>query len=158
MDPHLHGGPDRLHASAISMLDACLSHDTSTRVKAESMLRAFLSQPETPAILLRIALSPSIPLSNRQLAIVALKNHIETNWSVRFVGPETAETTKTEIRQAVLNALVEPESKIRVHLAHIVAKIAHFDWPEQWPSLVDSLMRFLQSENINLVHGAHSRS
>jgi importin-9 len=37
-----------------------------------------------------------------------------------------------------------------------ISRIAHFDWPENWPSLFDGLMEFLKSNNKHQVHGVLS--
>ncbi|KAI7889931.1 armadillo-type protein [Mucor mucedo] len=45
-------------------------------------------------------------------------------------------------------------SKIRVVSAYVVSKIAHDDFPEDWPNLFDILLSYLKANNKDSVHGA----
>jgi hypothetical protein len=38
--------------------------------------------------------------------------------------------------------------------AYVVSKIAHDDFPEDWPNLFDILLSYLKSSNSDSVHGA----
>ncbi|KAI9258508.1 armadillo-type protein [Sporodiniella umbellata] len=49
---------------------------------------------------------------------------------------------------------MDPESKIRVVSAYVVSKIAHDDFPEDWPNLFDVLLNYLKGDNADGVHGA----
>lgn len=39
-------------------------------------------------------------------------------------------------------------------MAYAISGIAHWDWPENWPSLFDILVSCLRTENEYAVHGA----
>lgn len=43
---------------------------------------------------------------------------------------------------------------VRRNIALAIAKIAHHEWPEQWPSLFDELIVILQGKDMNAIHGA----
>jgi hypothetical protein len=58
------------------------------------------------------------------------------------------------LKQQLLNYLQEPVSSIRSNVAYTISKIAHMEFPEQWPSFFDELMTCLQSSSIPLVQGA----
>lgn len=85
---------------------------------------------------------------------------------------------KDQIRQAVFAGLSDSARKIRLacvclqrscysmqsvvsaltcvyfEQASIVSEIASSDWPDEWPSLLDSLVRLLKSGRTDSVHGA----
>lgn len=48
----------------------------------------------------------------------------------------------------------DASGKSRIAIAYVISKIAHFDWPELWPTLFDELMACLNSHNSDAVHGA----
>ena len=50
--------------------------------------------------------------------------------------------------------LTERSSKVRTSLAYAVSAVAHWDWPEEWPTLFDTLMQALASGDSDLTHGA----
>ena len=54
----------------------------------------------------------------------------------------------------LVKGLSEPNSSIRVAIAYAASRVAHMDWPHQWPSLMDELMSPLQSDDPASVHGA----
>lgn len=66
----------------------------------------------------------------------------------RFVPPEPSDQVKATLRELAPMGLAYPESKIRNSIAAIISSIAHWDWPEQWPALFDTLMKMLQLEEV----------
>ncbi|KAI8992357.1 armadillo-type protein, partial [Pilobolus umbonatus] len=61
---------------------------------------------------------------------------------------------KAAVREIIITGLADPESKIRVVSAYVVSKIAHDDFPEDWPNLFDVLLSYLTANNTDSVHGA----
>ncbi|KAG1592125.1 hypothetical protein G6F48_002850 [Rhizopus delemar] len=93
-----------------------------------------------------------------QPAALTLKTYVTTHWSGKnddkFVGPEAPPQTKAAVREIIITGLRDPESKIRVVSAYVVSKIAHDDFPEDWPNLFDILLTYLKGDNADSVHGA----
>ena len=58
------------------------------------------------------------------------------------------------VRSQITKGLKDPSSKSRIAIAYVISKIAHFDWPESWPTLFDELMDCLNSQHLDAVHGA----
>ncbi|KAH0756039.1 hypothetical protein KY290_026309 [Solanum tuberosum] len=59
------------------------------------------------------------------------------------------------IRDLLLPLLDDPHRKICTAIGMAVASIAHYDWPEDWPDLLPSLMKCITDQtNMNAVHGA----
>lgn len=48
---------------------------------------------------------------------------------------------------------IKAEICVLVYQAQVVSKIAHTDWPETWPALLDSLLANLRSGEPSRVHG-----
>ncbi|KAM3584016.1 hypothetical protein VKS41_003985 [Umbelopsis sp. WA50703] len=131
--------------------------DANIRGNAEKQLQTLQSSPEFPVSLVRLSLSQELSIPQRQLAAVTLKQYIETHWSEKndkFVGPEPPEQVKHTVRELLLRGLSDPDTKIRVANAYAVSKIAHIDWPEEWPNLFNVLLELIKSSNANDVHGA----
>ncbi|KAI9144991.1 armadillo-type protein [Paraphysoderma sedebokerense] len=141
-----------------TLLRNVLHPDQAQRKSAESNLNALKSQKEFPVALANLALTSTIDTTTRQVAAYTLKRYIETNWSPKnenFEGPELDTETKLFIRnQIVTQGLLDENSKMRVACAYAVAKIAHSDWPEEWPDLFNILLTHLQSGNAIAVHSS----
>lgn len=110
--------------------------------------------------LAEIILDPKHQLPVRQLATVLLKQYIECHWwklcEEKFRPPETLPEAKAHIRELLPRALADTNSKIRSGVAHAISTIAHWDWPEEWPGLFNTLMLHLTQGSQESLQGAMS--
>ncbi|CAG8720801.1 8992_t:CDS:2, partial [Scutellospora calospora] len=58
------------------------------------------------------------------------------------------------VREIIFNGLSDPSNKIRVSSAYVISKIAHNDWPDYWPDLLELLISLLKTGSPEQVHGA----
>ncbi|ODM92754.1 Importin-9 [Orchesella cincta] len=136
----------------IETLLGSLSPEAGVRKAAEERLKALEVTEQYPLILMEIVLATGDSVLQppiRQLASVVLRQYVDTHWTSiaeKFVPPEPNEQVKAALREMAPVGLTYHESKIRNSVAAIISSIAHWDWPEQWPSLFDSLMKLLQLE------------
>lgn len=97
--------------------------------------------------LTEITLDARLPLAVRQLASVLLKQYVDAHWcrhgEDKFRPPETLPEAKAIIRDLLPKGLEDSNSKIRSGVAHVVAAVAHWDWPDEWPNLFSTLMMYL---------------
>ncbi|KAF9426444.1 hypothetical protein BGZ94_006510 [Podila epigama] len=134
-----------------------LSADTNTRLAAELRLKEFRVNPEFPISLVKLALAKECNISQRHSAAVLLKSYVDTQWSeksTKFRGPEPPVETKAIVRETVLAGLSDPTNRIRASCAYVISKIAHHDWPESWPNLLDVLVHHLKNGSADEVHGS----
>ncbi|TPX42783.1 hypothetical protein SeMB42_g04991 [Synchytrium endobioticum] len=127
-------------------------------MRGELQLGALTKQsPEYPVVLGCIAVAQNFPDAQRHLAAITLRNYVDAHWTAKsehFIEPEIAPEIKARIRSGLIQGLTDPVGKIRVAIAHVVSKIAHTDWPENWMTLFDDLMALVKSGQVNQVHGA----
>lgn len=94
----------------------------------------------------------------RQLATVLLKQYVDVHWSKhcedKFRPPETLPEAKAIIRDLLPRGLEDPNSKIRSGVAHAISGIAQWDWPDEWPTLFNSLMVYLTQGSSDSLHGS----
>ncbi|TPX69623.1 hypothetical protein SpCBS45565_g02263 [Spizellomyces sp. 'palustris'] len=140
-------------------LSACLSHDPNTRIAAELRAKELQRlQPDYAQYLTQIALGPAFSPPERQLAAVSLKNYVDTHWSRKaddkFVGPEPPIEVKAAVKSMILPGIRDSNKRMRVLIAYVVSRIAHFDWPESWPDLFETLLADIRGGNADHVHGA----
>ncbi|RHZ45244.1 hypothetical protein Glove_682g47 [Diversispora epigaea] len=121
-----------------------LSSDPNARISAELRLKELENMPEYPISLAKMFNSPEVEIS--------LLSHWSST-SEKFSGHELNEEAKVTIREMAFNGLSDPLSKIRVASASVISKIAHNDWPEHWPNLLDLLLSLSKSGSPDQVHG-----
>ena len=110
--------------------------------------------------LAEITLDGRLQMPVRQLATVLLKQYVDSHWwkhyEEKFSPPETSTEAKAVIRDLLPHGLVDPNSKIRSGVAHAISAIAHWDWPDEWPTLFSSLMTHLTGGSAEGLHGSMS--
>ncbi|KXS21609.1 ARM repeat-containing protein [Gonapodya prolifera JEL478] len=148
-----------LGQAVFTTLTHCLEPVPTVQAAAEAKLKELSRTPGYSAALVEVILSQELPVNQRQLAAVSLKNYVDKNWSAqaeseKFEGPEPPEEVKTLVKSQILNGLSDAQTRIRGAVAYAISKIAHTDWPEQWPDLLNALLSNVQSGDPNRVHGA----
>ncbi|KAL7629002.1 hypothetical protein AAE478_000520 [Parahypoxylon ruwenzoriense] len=129
------------------------------RKQAELDLRHASTNPAYPLSLANIARHASISLDIRQVALSALRLFIERNWSGEHDDGPTIpidDSIKDQIRPMVLDLALNSadDKKIKTASSYAVGKIANVDFPEQWPSLLPTLLDIIPNGNENQLHGA----
>ena len=134
--------------------------------------------------LAEIVLDARHPLPVRQLAAVLLKQYVDHHWwkhEDKFRPPETTPAAKAAIRDLLprgtasfflrerrsdvdgaidlfffFTGLDDANSKIRLGVAHAISAVAHWDWPDEWPTLFDTMMVLLMRGGGDGLHGSMS--
>lgn len=86
----------------------------------------------------------------RQLAAVLLKHLIQRHWTSAnpsFEQPEIADQEKVEVRPKLLELLFQVPSNVSTPLAVCVTSIATWDFPDEWPDLLQTLLSAVRAEN-----------
>lgn len=104
-------------------------------------------------------LDRSLPLEARFLAIIQLKNGIDRLWRLYALTKNSIKADeKAAIRSRLFQGTVdEPERKLAMHNALVIAKIVRIDYPTDWPDALASIIALLRSSkdgNQNYLHGA----
>ena len=82
--------------------------------------------------------------------------YVKKHWDssdTDFQPPEISEQDKQQIKGLLPRGLNDSNSKIRTAIAMAIASIAHWEWPDKWPSLIQDLTAALNSPDVNLVKG-----
>ncbi|KAI0396710.1 ARM repeat-containing protein [Xylariaceae sp. FL0594] len=128
------------------------------RKQAELDLNLARSNPAFPTSLVSVARHPSVEVQVRQVALTTLRQFIESNWSGESDdGPviPISDNVKDQIRPLILDlALNAEDRKIKTAASFAVGKIANVDFPEQWPSLLPTLLNVITTGSDNQLHGA----
>ncbi|PWY72374.1 importin 11 [Aspergillus heteromorphus CBS 117.55] len=92
-----------------------------------------------------VFLDHSVPPEVRYLSIIQLKNGIDKYWrktATNAIKKEEKEHIKTRALQA---GVVEPAPLLALHNALMIAKIMRYEFPQDWPDAISSLIALLRS-------------
>ena len=142
----------------MSLLKDTLKSDTNTIRNAEKTLNGLFPDPQFPLALLNIASHTDVDIGSRKSALTTLKNYVSAAWSPQF--DETFQgnvylnnEAKSTVRDQVFNISVTPAGQGAVDLqglaASVVGKIASADFPDEWPSILNSLLHIVNTSNDN---------
>jgi Importin-beta N-terminal domain len=88
----------------------------------------------------------------RQLAAVLLKHLIHRHWNAAdhaFEPPEVVDQEKATMRKHLLDLLFQVPSNVSTPLAVCVTAIANWDFPEEWPDLLPTLLQAITADSTN---------
>lgn len=92
------------------------------------------------------------------MAALLLKKHVKEHWSAgakHFQEPLIGPDEKAAIRRDLLAGLGDSEPRIRVAVGMVVASIAKWDVPAEWPELLGQLVTAIsERKDQRVVHGA----
>jgi hypothetical protein len=142
----------------LNYLSATLDTNHQVRSFAEASLNQASFQPGFGSALSKVAANKELPLGSRQLAGVLLKQFIKKHWTEDeegFEHPVVASEEKMTIRRLLLLSLDDSQRKICTAVSMVVALIAHYDWPEDWPDLLPYLITLINDpSNMSAANGA----
>ncbi|KAK5134006.1 hypothetical protein LTR08_007011 [Meristemomyces frigidus] len=86
-----------------------------------------------------------LPLELRYLAIIQLKNGIDKYWRKTATNAVSKED-KAVIRSRLLDSgLHEPDDRLALQDALVIAKIARFEYPHDWPDALSAIVQTLRN-------------
>ncbi|KAE8697696.1 ARM repeat superfamily protein isoform 2 [Hibiscus syriacus] len=137
-----------------SWLAKAMDRDESVRKPAEAALFRIERMPGFYSCLMEVITmkSSASRVEVRLMACVYLKNRIDRFWRQRRDSPGISNNEKLHLRKKLFSHLKEDNYKIAEMLALIISKIAHFDYPREWPDLFSFLATQLQSADVLTSH------
>ncbi|ELR02111.1 hypothetical protein VC83_09490 [Pseudogymnoascus destructans] len=150
-----------LEEQLLHLLTEAQSSALAPRQQAEAHLQALHSNEAFPTGLAAIAAHTSLPISTRQAALTTLRLFAEKNWSgedEETEGPTVAisDDVKAVLRSRLLELATsgEDERRVRGAASYVVSKIASVDFPDQWPTLLPTLLQIIPTASDAQLHGA----
>lgn len=135
-----------------NLLSESLSPDPKRQRRSEQALKAMESRENFASCLLELLVRrDQVERPARWLASVYLKNVIMRNWRTRLHGCILSEE-KERVRQGLFGLIDEPDAQIGVQIALAVSKVARFDYPKEWPDVVERLMGVIGEARAGMIH------
>ncbi|KAL8912550.1 MAG: hypothetical protein Q9171_002491 [Xanthocarpia ochracea] len=148
-----------MEQQVLELLAATLEPAAEIRTNAERHLEQLYTNDAFPLSLISIASHTSVDLALRQAALLSLKTFVLRTWSSsldEFQGLVTInDATKDQVRHTLLALATsgDQERKIVSASSYVVSKIASVDFPDQWPSLLPTLLQQIPQSHENQLHG-----
>ncbi|CAI5760303.1 unnamed protein product [Candida verbasci] len=112
---------------------------------AESQLKKWEIVPGFHYYLQSIYLNQNLPLQIRWLAIILFKNGIDKYWrSTRLHAIPKDEKSQIISNCMSANLINEQNNQLMLQNSYSIAKIARFEFPQDWPNLFDDLLQNLE--------------
>ncbi|XP_025988131.1 importin-11 [Solenopsis invicta] len=142
-----------MEVAVIEVLRQAISQDPNVLKSAEETLRQWETQQGFYIALYNVLSNHSLAIEVRWMAVVYLKIGVERYW--RKNAPNAIENNEKEfLRQHLLRNFDEPMSPLAIQLAVLISKIARYDCPREWNTLVPTLLEVIRQENPLAQHQA----
>ncbi|KAJ7765016.1 armadillo-type protein [Mycena maculata] len=124
------------------VMTGAASQDPALFQASAARLKELLEMFGTYDALHEIAAQKAVPLVIRQQSIIQFKNAASSHWRSRKV---LSDEHRIRIRTRCFTFLDEEDDTIAECNEVIVSKIARVDYPNNWPNLVDDLLKVIDS-------------
>ena len=142
----------------LELLKASQLSADQPRTAAEAQLKELYASQTYPTALVTIGAHRDISVNDRLAALLSLKNFVNVAWSPSLEDYEghvlVSNEAKDSIRARLLSIVFDDnvDSKITSSTAAAVSRIAKVDFPEEWPSLLESLLGQIPQSNDSQIH------
>ncbi|KAI0545819.1 putative importin 11 [Xylaria curta] len=124
-----------------ALQSASSSQDHHKRQAADQQLSSWQGHTDFYPTLQSVFLDNNLPREIRFLAIIQLKNGIDSCWRAHTIKNAIQPAEKHLIRSNLFRGSIEePDSQLASHNALVVAKIVRIDFPGEWPDALESLV------------------
>ena len=137
----------------VRLIQGVLSPDAETRKVAETSISSVLGTSGVGLNLVTITLDHSRSDEARQGCAILLRKLVKEHWSPEskhFNEPVVQPHEKASIRQTLPRGLGDKSAKLQTAVGLVVATIAKWDVPDEWPQLLPALLGVIQTRSNDL--------
>lgn len=135
-----------MELAVFEVLEQACSQDPVVLKPAEQTLRQWETQRGFYTALFNVFSNRSCSLNVRWIAVLYFKNGVDKYWR-RNAPNEIAADEKEFLRNGLLAKFDEPVNQLAVQLAVLISKIARYDCPKEWGSLIPTILDVIRSDN-----------
>lgn len=137
-----------------------LSPEVSVRKPAEQCLQSLEKNQNYPVLLLKIIEKDSFDMTIRISSSVVFKNYIKRNWKIEDNEDKIYREDREVIKTHIVNLMLCSPEAIQKQLSDAVSIIGKYDFPDNWPGLLDEMKQKFATGDFNVINGvlrtAHS--
>ena len=117
-------------------------------ILAEKTLKQIERNENYSSLLLTLSERPTIPDEIRRAAVITFKNFIKRNWPSLDASSSTTNPIslrdRNHIKEHIVDLMTRSPEHIQQQLSEAIMVIGNNDFPEQWPTLLDTMVRQFQ--------------
>lgn len=132
-----------LYQNLLLVLNLANGERNQQQQQAEAQLKSWEVERGYHYLLQEVYLKTDVPLQERWLAILCFKNGVEKYWRSSRQNAISKEE-KQQIRSRVFMLLNEKNNQLSIQNAHLIGRIVRFDFPNEWPTLFDDIVKYLE--------------
>ena len=133
------------------VLQSASSNDRQQIKSGAQQLQNWEKTPGFYSSLQSLLLNYSLPFEVRYLSVIQLKNGIDKYWR-KTAANAIKKDEKDLIRsRSLASGINEPDRRLALQISIVIAKITRFEFPHDWPDVVDSILEKLQSSSESIL-------
>ncbi|KAK5705116.1 hypothetical protein LTR97_002231 [Elasticomyces elasticus] len=130
----------------VQTLRCAVSSDPNQIQTGTAQLQQWEKAPRYYVHLQSAYIDHRLPVELRYLAIIQLKNGIDKYWR-KTATNAVPKDDKTLIRSRLIQSCFnEPQERLALQCALVIAKVARFEYPHDWPGAIEDLVQTLRSQ------------
>ena len=134
------------------VLQSASSNDQQQVKSGAQQLQNWERTPGFYSSLQSLYLNYSLPFEVRYLSVIQLKNGIDKYWR-KSAANAIKKDEKDFIRsRSLASGINEPDRRLALQISIVIAKITRYEFPHDWPDVVDSILERLQSPSESTVN------
>lgn len=113
------------------------------------MLKQIEGKEHYSALLLTLCERPTTPDGIRKAAVITFKNFIKRNWPSLDESNLISLTDRNHIKGNIVDLMTRSPEHIQEQLSDAITVIGKSDFPERWPTLLDTMVKQFQQQSSN---------
>ena len=133
------------------VLQSASSNDPQQIKSGAQQLQNWEKTPGFYSSLQTLILDYSLPFEVRYLSVIQLKNGIDKYWR-KSAANAIKKDEKDLIRsRSLASGINEPDRRLALQISLAIARITRYEFPHDWPGVVESTLEHLQSPSESIV-------
>jgi exportin-2 (importin alpha re-exporter) len=100
-------------------------------------------------LLLTLCEHPTIPDEIRRASVITFKNFIKRNWPSLDESNSISLKDRNHIKEHIIDLMTRSPEHIQEQLSDAITVIGKSDFPEQWSTLLDTMIKQFQQQSNN---------
>jgi exportin-2 (importin alpha re-exporter) len=117
-------------------------------IVAEKTLKQIERNENYSSLLLTLCERPTTPDEIRRASVITFKNFVKRNWPSLDASSSTTNPIsirdRNHIKEHIVDLMTRSPEHIQQQLSDAITVIGQCDFPEQWPTLLDTMVRQFQ--------------
>ncbi|CAF2526918.1 unnamed protein product [Rotaria sp. Silwood2] len=126
-----------------------LSANTNERLEAEKTLKQIERNENYTSLLLTLCERSTTPDEIRRASVITFKNFIKRNWPSLDQSNSISIRDRNHIKEHIIDLMTRSPEHIQEQLSDAITVIGKCDFPDQWSTLLDTMIKQFQQQTSN---------